>query len=108
LRFLVDAQLPAALARFIDSRGHNADMSPTWVQRQLQFLAFAQELRNRTRRSSRRTRISPYTSCCPADLPSCGFRIGNTRRAEVLRRFDAELPRIIEALEHGETLIEVT
>ena len=35
-------------------------------------------------------------------------RIGNTRRAELLRRFDAGLPEIIVALERGETLVEVT
>lgn len=35
-------------------------------------------------------------------------RIGNTRRAELLRRFDAGLPEIIAALERGEGLVEVT
>jgi predicted nuclease of predicted toxin-antitoxin system len=35
------------------------------------------------------------------------IRIGNTRRAELLRRFDAELPEIIAALERGEKLIEL-
>jgi hypothetical protein len=30
-------------------------------------------------------------------------RIGNTRRAELLRRFDAGLPEIIAALERGES-----
>jgi predicted nuclease of predicted toxin-antitoxin system len=34
-------------------------------------------------------------------------RIGNTRRAELLRRFDVELPKIMAALERGETLIEL-
>jgi predicted nuclease of predicted toxin-antitoxin system len=35
-------------------------------------------------------------------------RIGNTRRTELLRRFDAGLPEIIAALERGEGLVEVT
>lgn len=35
-------------------------------------------------------------------------RIGNTRRAELLRQFDAALPEIIAALERGERLVEVT
>lgn len=34
-------------------------------------------------------------------------RTGNTRRAELLRRFDAELPAIIAALERGERLVEL-
>ena len=33
-------------------------------------------------------------------------RIGNTRRAELLRRFGAEFPAIVEALEQGETLVD--
>ena len=36
------------------------------------------------------------------------IRIGNTRRAELLRRFEVELPNIVAALERGETLVEVT
>ena len=35
-------------------------------------------------------------------------RFGNTRRTELLRRFDAGLPEIIAALERGEGLVEVT
>ena len=34
-------------------------------------------------------------------------RVGNTRRAELVKRFDAELPTIVAALERGETLIEL-
>ena len=34
-------------------------------------------------------------------------RIGNTRRAELWERFDAELPAVVAALERGETLIEL-
>ena len=34
-------------------------------------------------------------------------RVGNTRRVELLRRFEAELAKVIAALELGETLIEL-
>jgi predicted nuclease of predicted toxin-antitoxin system len=34
-------------------------------------------------------------------------RLGNTRRVELFRRFDAELPKIIAAIERGETLVEL-
>jgi hypothetical protein len=33
--------------------------------------------------------------------------MGNTRRAELLKRLGAELPTIVAALERGETLIEL-
>jgi predicted nuclease of predicted toxin-antitoxin system len=34
-------------------------------------------------------------------------RIGDTRRAALLKRFEAQLPTIVAALERGETLIEL-
>ena len=34
-------------------------------------------------------------------------RTGNTRRAELLRRMDADFSAIISALERGETLVEI-
>jgi predicted nuclease of predicted toxin-antitoxin system len=34
------------------------------------------------------------------------IRLRNTRKAELLRWFEAALPRILEALARGETLIE--
>jgi predicted nuclease of predicted toxin-antitoxin system len=43
-----------------------------------------------------------------ADGPAIVWlRLGNTRRAALLARVEAELPAIIAALERGETLIEV-
>jgi len=35
------------------------------------------------------------------------LRIGNTRRAELLRRIDGDLAAIVAALERGETLVEI-
>jgi len=35
------------------------------------------------------------------------LRLGNTRRAALLARVEAELPAIVAALERGETLIEI-
>jgi len=34
-------------------------------------------------------------------------RIGNTRRAELLRRIEADFSAIVAALERGETLVEI-
>jgi predicted nuclease of predicted toxin-antitoxin system len=34
-------------------------------------------------------------------------RVGNSRRVELLHRFDVELPKIVAAVERGETLIEL-
>jgi len=35
------------------------------------------------------------------------LRVGNTRRAELLRRIDANFSAIVSALERGETLVEI-
>ena len=35
------------------------------------------------------------------------LRLGDTRRAALLARMEAELPAIVAALERGETLIEI-
>jgi len=35
------------------------------------------------------------------------LRVGNTRRAALLTRVEADLPAIVAALERGETLIEL-
>ncbi len=39
--------------------------------------------------------------------PVVWVRIGNTRRAELLRRFAVEFPAIVATLERGEALVEI-
>ena len=39
--------------------------------------------------------------------PVVWLRIGNTRRAELLRRMDVDFSSIVIALERGETLVEI-
>jgi predicted nuclease of predicted toxin-antitoxin system len=43
----------------------------------------------------------------PTALSVVWIRIGNTRKAELIRQVEELLPMIIERLEHRETLIEV-
>ena len=63
--------------------------------------------RRRCRRPSRRTRTSPSATLCRKARPSVfRVRLGNTRRVELLRRMEANLPAIVAALERGDTLRE--
>ena len=39
--------------------------------------------------------------------PVVWIRLGNTRRAELLRRMDVDFSSIVIALERGETLVEI-
>lgn len=107
MRFLVDAQLPPALARYIESRGHKAEhVADLGLER-------APDLQVRTRAAESGAVIITKDEDFAVHLllydgPSVVWvRVGNTRRVELLRRFDAELASIVAALERGDTLIEL-
>jgi predicted nuclease of predicted toxin-antitoxin system len=107
LRFLVDAQLPPALARSIESHGHRAE--------HVFDLGLAQAPDDQVRAIAAESGAVIVTKDEDFSVhhilhqgPSVVWvRIGNTRRTELLKRFDAELPTIVAALERGETLIEL-
>ena len=107
MRFVVDAQLPPALARRLETLGHTAE-----------------HVADRGMASASDHVIRDYAASVGAvivtkdeDFAIRGLltegpaivwlRLGNTRRAALLTRMDAELPAIVAALERGETLIEV-
>ena len=107
MRFLVDAQLPPALARRLESRGHEAEhVADLGMER-----APDPQVRARAAESGAVV-VTKDDDFAVHQLLHGGpsivwVRIGNTRRAELLRRFDAELPEIIAALQRGEKLIEL-
>ncbi len=107
MRFLIDAQLPPALARRIEALGHSAEHVADCG------LSAAAD-----------TAIRSYAAAAGAVIitkdedfavrdalqkgpPVVWVRLGNTRRAELLRRMEAALPEIVAALERGETLVEI-
>lgn len=108
MRFLVDAQLPVALARWLVSKGHPsehvadcgllaADDSRIWK--------FAAE-------SSLTIVTKDEDFVLKHDLATGGppvvwIRKGNVRNAELLVWFNDALPVLVDALQRGETLIEL-
>ena len=107
MRFLVDAQLPPALARRLEALGHIAEhvadrgmvSASDHVIREHATSVGAVIVTKDEDFAIRRLL---------ADGPAIVWlRLGNTRRAALLTRIEAELPAIIAALERGETLIEV-
>ena len=108
MRFLVDTQLPAELARWLRGRGHDAEHvfeiglaqskdTAIWLHAQSHGAAiltkdedFAEWVR--------RGRSGP---------PVVWLRIGNASKRTLLLWFDPLLPRIITKLEQGDRLIEV-
>jgi predicted nuclease of predicted toxin-antitoxin system len=108
MRFVVDAQLPPALARWLAGQGYVAEhvldlAMATASDRDIWAYSVAcgavivtknQDFANR--------RASEATG------PSIVWlRCGNTRRHELLNWFERQFSVLIEALERGETLIEV-
>ena len=109
MRFLVDAQLPPALARHIASQGHQAehvvdvglessDDSLNWDY------AIAANAAIITKDEDFAIRVS-VASNFPAIV---WVRIGNTSNRALLDRFAPLLPKIAAALATGEKIVEVT
>jgi predicted nuclease of predicted toxin-antitoxin system len=107
LRFLVDAQLPPALARHIESLGypaeHVADSGRTRAT-DTAIRAYAAETGAAIITKDEDFAVHRVLHEGPAVV---WVRIGNTRRAELLRRFEIELLGIVAALESGEKLVEL-
>jgi predicted nuclease of predicted toxin-antitoxin system len=109
MRFLVDAQLPPALARRLAAAGHVAEHvfdlglaaavdADIWRHaEQAGAVILTKDEDFAVRRTMR-----------DAGPRVVWIRLGNTRRAELLRRVDDAFPSILSALERGDTLIEIT
>lgn len=108
MRFLIDAQLPPALARWLSSQGHHAEHlgdlgleaaedSTVWRH----ALESGAILVTKDEDFSHRQRQG-------GDGPVVlWLRIGNTRRQRLLQWFEPLLPEIERMVHQGERLIEV-
>lgn len=107
MRFLVDAQLPPALARWLSSIGHPSDHvfdlglasasdASIWDHAVAQGLILVSKDDDFV---ARRTLAN--------DGPQIVWvRFGNVSRAETIARFERALPYLVSALEQGDMLIE--
>lgn len=109
MRFLVDAQLPPALARWLVAAGHEAehvgDVGLGDAQDQA-IWAYAANVGAVI--ISKDEDFAQRKIMKNAGPPIVWIRRPNTRRRELLVWFEVVLPRMIEALERGESLIEVS
>ena len=107
MRFLVDAQLPPALARRIEGLGHRAEhvadcglaAAPADTIWKYAVAGSAVIVTKDADFATRRLLQSG-----PAIV---WLRLGNSRRGVLLARVESEFPAIVLALERGETLVEV-
>lgn len=109
MRFLVDAQLPPALARFLESNGHeakhvmdiglrDADDTPIWDY------ALANDAAIVTKDEDFAHRLSQGEKSAPVIV---WLRIGNTGRRALLEWVGGLLPEIEKCIARGDRLIEV-
>lgn len=109
MRFIVDAQLPPALARVLSSHGHHAEHvgdvgmqdaedSPIWSY------ALEHDAIVVTKDEDFPHRLSQNPQKAPVVV---WLRIGNTSRRALLQWFEPLLPQIEALIERGDRLIEV-
>ena len=108
MRFLVDAQLPPVLARWLVERGYEAEhVADIGLQAasDRQILDFAEKssaiiVSKDEDFAQRRAILTTGPSIVWVRLP-------NARSRDLLQWFDKALPNIIKALEAGEFIVEV-
>ena len=108
MKFLVDAQLPIALARWLSACGHVAlhvsdvDMSSADDDAIWDFAATEQAVIMTKDEDFATRRVLSQ------DGPVIVWvRLGNSRNAVLIGWLERGLPFVIEAIERGETLIEL-
>ena len=110
MRFLVDAQLPPALARMLVDAGHVAehvgdvglrDANDTAIWRHA--LATGATVITKDEDFAQRKQVNPAV----ADPPVVWLRVGNTSRRALLAWFGPMLPQIEIRLAAGDDLVEV-
>lgn len=108
MRFLVDAQLPPALARWLTERGHEAYHV---MDRDLQSASdrsiWDYSLQTRSIIVTKDEDFAQRKALTARGPTVVWIRLPNARRRDLLVWFEIALPAIMDALERGETLIEV-
>ena len=109
MRFVVDAQLPPALAKLLTAHGHQAEhVSDIGLRDADDSSIWRHALENR---SILVTKDEDFPHRCRQSSSSpvivLWLRIGNTSRRALLDWFEPLLPQIEEMIRQGERLIEV-
>lgn len=108
MRFLIDAQLPPALARLLNERGHVAEHvndigRGDAPDRELWRYAVEHEAVIVTKDEDFANMVA-----IDAEAPTVVWvRVGNTRRAALLGWFEARIDEIVSLIDAGDRIIEL-
>ena len=109
MRFLVDAQLPPALARWLVAEGHEADhVGDLGMQAASDAVILNYALASSSAIITKDEDFAQRKVLADKGPVVVWIRLPNTRRRDLLAWFEAVLPDVLAALARSETLIEVT
>jgi predicted nuclease of predicted toxin-antitoxin system len=109
MRFLVDAQLPPALVRWLADKGHEAEhVADRQMQAASDTAIWDYALTTSAAVITKDEDFAQRKVLTMAGPVVVWIRLPNTRRSELLQWFETVMPQILAALERGETLVEVT
>jgi predicted nuclease of predicted toxin-antitoxin system len=108
MRFLVDAQLPPALARWLTRQGHTAEhVSEIGLQAAADRVLWDHALSINAVLVTKDEDFALRRTLTSTGPSIVWVRRGNTRRSELLAWFEPLLPRVVELLSRGEFLVEI-
>jgi predicted nuclease of predicted toxin-antitoxin system len=109
MRFLVDAQLPPALARWLAAQGHEAaHVGDLGMQAASDAAIWDHALASSFAIVTKDEDFAQRKVLADHGPVVVWVRLPNTRRRDLLAWFATVLPEILVAMARGETLIEVT
>jgi predicted nuclease of predicted toxin-antitoxin system len=109
MRFLVDAQLPPALARWLAANGHEvAHVGDLGMQAASDAAIWDHALASSSAVITKDEDFAQRKVLTDDGPVVVWIRLPNTRRRDLLAWFEKVLPDVLAALARGETLIEVT
>jgi predicted nuclease of predicted toxin-antitoxin system len=108
MRFLVDAQLPPGLARWLVGQGHTAEhVFDLGLGRANDRTVWALAITDPAVIITKDEDFVVLQQMEPEGPAIIWVRFGNTSRRDVIARFEAAMPEIIDGLQRGERLIEL-
>ena len=109
MRFLVDARLPPALARWLAGRGHTAEHVADLGMAGASDRVIWERAATTGAVIVTKDEDFALRRAVAADGPAVVWpRCGNTRRRAPLSWFEPHVPAVLDALARGEVLIEIT